>query len=66
MNVREPRKLIILTEGLDLSMGAALSLCTVVLAVVQMSTGSVALGFAASVRYTVRLLRSVQHEIDKL
>jgi ribose transport system permease protein len=43
-----PMTLIILTEGLDLSMGAALSLCTVVLAVVQMSTGSVALGFAAA------------------
>lgn len=43
-----PMTLIILTEGLDLSMGAALSLCTVVLAVVQMSSGSVALGFAAA------------------
>jgi ATP synthase protein I len=26
----------------------------------------VALGFAASVRYTVRLLRRVQHEIDRM
>jgi ribose transport system permease protein len=43
-----PMTLIILTEGLDLSMGAALSLCTVVLAVVQISTGSVLLGLAAA------------------
>lgn len=43
-----PMTLLILTEGLDLSMGAALSLCTVVLAVVQMSTGSIALGFVAA------------------
>lgn len=43
-----PMTLIILTEGLDLSMGASLSLCTVVLAVVQISTGSVGLGLAAA------------------
>jgi ribose transport system permease protein len=43
-----PMTLIILTEGLDLSMGASLSLCTVVLAAVQISTGSIALGFAAA------------------
>ncbi len=43
-----PMTLIILTEGLDLSMGAALSLCTVVLAVVQISTGSLALGLGAA------------------
>ena len=43
-----PMTLIILTEGLDLSMGASLSLCTVVLAVVQISSGSVLLGFAAA------------------
>lgn len=43
-----PMTLIILTEGLDLSMGASLSLCTVVLAVVQISTGSILLGFAAA------------------
>lgn len=43
-----PMTLVILTEGLDLSMGAVLSLCTVVLAVVQISTGSVALGLAAA------------------
>lgn len=39
-----PMTLIILTEGLDLSMGALLSLCTVVLAVVQISSQSVPLG----------------------
>ncbi len=43
-----PMTLIILTEGLDLSMGASLSLCTVVLAVVQIATGSIFLGFAAA------------------
>ncbi|MBC7377965.1 MAG: ABC transporter permease [Burkholderiaceae bacterium] len=43
-----PMTLIILTEGLDLSMGASLSLCTVVLAVVQISSGSILLGFAAA------------------
>lgn len=43
-----PMTLVILTEGLDLSMGAVLSLCTVVLAVVQISTGSVALGLGAA------------------
>jgi ribose transport system permease protein len=43
-----PMTLVILTEGLDLSMGAVLSLCTVVLAVVQISTGSVGLGIAAA------------------
>lgn len=43
-----PMTLIILTEGLDLSMGASLSLCTVVLAVVQIGSGSVVLGFAAA------------------
>ena len=43
-----PMTLIILTEGLDLSMGAALSLCTVVLAAVQIATGSILLGFATA------------------
>lgn len=43
-----PMTLVILTEGLDLSMGALLSLCTVVLAVVQIATGSVALGVGAA------------------
>jgi ribose transport system permease protein len=43
-----PMTLIILTEGLDLSMGAVLSLCTVVLAVVQIESGSILLGLAAA------------------
>jgi ribose transport system permease protein len=43
-----PMTLIILTEGLDLSMGASLSLCTVVLAGVQIASGSILLGFAAA------------------
>ena len=43
-----PMTLIILTEGLDLSMGAVLSLCTVVLAVVQIDSGSIVLGLAAA------------------
>ncbi|MBC7434740.1 MAG: ABC transporter permease [Bdellovibrionales bacterium] len=43
-----PMTLIILTEGLDLSMGASLSLCTVVLAVVQIASGSIVLGLAAA------------------
>ena len=44
-----PMTLIILTESLDLSMGAALSLCTVVLAVVLLGTGSLALAVALAV-----------------
>lgn len=43
-----PMTLIILTEGLDLSMGAVLSLCTVVLAVVQIGSGSIVLGLLAA------------------
>lgn len=43
-----PMTLIILTEGLDLSMGASLSLCTVVLASVQIATGSITLGLGAA------------------
>jgi ribose transport system permease protein len=43
-----PMTLIILTEGLDLSMGAVLSLCTVLLAAVQIGSGSIALGLAAA------------------
>lgn len=43
-----PMTLIILTEGLDLSMGALLSLCTVVLAVVQIGQDSVGLGLCAA------------------
>jgi ribose transport system permease protein len=48
-----PMTFIILTEGLDLSMGASLSLCTVVLAVVQIGTGSVLLGVAAALLVAV-------------
>ena len=48
-----PMTLIILTEGLDLSMGAALSLCTVVLAAVQIATGSILLGFASALLVAV-------------
>ena len=43
-----PMTLIVMTEGLDLSMGASLSLCTVVLAVVSLGSGSLALGIAAA------------------
>jgi len=43
-----PMTLIVLTEGLDLSMGAALSLCTVVLAATQIATDSLMLGLAAA------------------
>lgn len=50
-----PMTLIILTEGLDLSMGASLSLCTVLLATVQMSTGSAALGFVAALAAAVAI-----------
>lgn len=44
-----PMTLIILCEGLDLSMGAVLSLCSVVMAVVQISTGSILLGVGAAI-----------------
>jgi ribose transport system permease protein len=44
-----PMTLIILCEGLDLSMGAVLSLCSVVLAVVQISTGSILMGIGAAI-----------------
>ena len=43
-----PMTLIVLTEGLDLSMGALLSLCTVVLAVVAIAQQSVLAGLAAA------------------
>jgi ribose transport system permease protein len=39
-----PMTLIIMTEGLDLSMGAVLTLTSLVVAIVSLSTGSVALG----------------------
>jgi len=48
-----PMTLIILTEGLDLSMGAVLSLCTVVLAVVQIDSGSIVLGLTAALAVAI-------------
>lgn len=43
-----PMTLIIMTEGLDLSMGAVLTLCGVVLAMVMVATGSLPLALAAA------------------
>lgn len=43
-----PMTLIIMTEGLDLSMGAVLTFASIVLAAVALSTGSAALGIAAA------------------
>ena len=43
-----PMTLIIMTEGIDLSMGAMLTLLTIVYAMVILATGSMALGFAAA------------------
>lgn len=43
-----PMTLIILTEGLDLSMGAVLTLCNVVLALLAVRTGGVAVALAAA------------------
>lgn len=43
-----PMTLIIMTEGLDLSMGAVLTLSGIALASVTLATGSVALGLAAA------------------
>lgn len=43
-----PMTLIIMTEGLDLSIGAVLTLCGVVLAMVNISTGSVPLALLAA------------------
>jgi ribose transport system permease protein len=43
-----PMTLIILTEGIDLSMGAVLTLACVVLAVIAVKTGSVALALAGA------------------
>ncbi|MCS6766305.1 MAG: ABC transporter permease [Candidatus Protistobacter heckmanni] len=43
-----PMTLIIMTEGLDLSMGAVLSLCTVSLALVNIGTGSLGLALLAA------------------
>ena len=44
-----PMTLIIMTEGLDLSMGAVLTLTSLVVAIVSLATGSVALGLLAAV-----------------
>jgi ribose transport system permease protein len=43
-----PMTLIIMTEGLDLSMGAVLTFASIVLAAVAVGTGSAALGIAAA------------------
>jgi ribose transport system permease protein len=43
-----PMTFIILTEGLDLSIGAVLTLASIMLAIVAIATGSVLLGFLAS------------------
>jgi len=44
-----PMTLIIMTEGLDLSMGAVLTLTSLVVAIVSLATGSMLLGLAAAV-----------------
>lgn len=44
-----PMTFVIMTEGLDLSLGALLSLCTVIFAIVVKSTGSVGAGILACV-----------------
>ena len=44
-----PMTLIIMTEGLDLSMGAVLTLTSLMVAIVSVATGSMLLGFAAAV-----------------
>jgi ribose transport system permease protein len=44
-----PMTLVIMTEGLDLSIGAVLTLASIALAITAISTGSPALGFLAAV-----------------
>jgi ribose transport system permease protein len=44
-----PMTLIIMTEGLDLSMGAVLTLTSLVVAIVSLATGSMVLGLTAAV-----------------
>src|SRR3954451_8325252 len=44
-----PMTLIIMTEGLDLSMGAVLTLTSLCVAIVSLATKSVLLGFGAAV-----------------
>ncbi len=43
-----PMTLVIMTEGLDLSIGAVLTLCSIVLALTAIASGSPALGFLAA------------------
>jgi len=43
-----PMTLIIMTEGLDLSIGAVLTFASIILAITAVSTGSLALAFAAA------------------
>ena len=44
-----PMTLVIMTEGLDLSMGAVLTLTSIVVAIVSLDTGSMPLGLLAAV-----------------
>jgi ribose transport system permease protein len=44
-----PMTLVIMTEGLDLSMGAVLTLTSIVVALVSLSTGSMPLGLLAAI-----------------
>src|SRR5579872_4444104 len=44
-----PMTLVIMTEGLDLSMGAVLTLASVMVAIVSLASGSMALGLLAAV-----------------
>src|ERR1700690_1000132 len=44
-----PMTLIIMTEGLDLSMGAVLTLASLVVAIVSLATGSMLLGLGAAI-----------------
>jgi ribose transport system permease protein len=44
-----PMTLVIMTEGLDLSMGAVLTLTSIIVAIVSLATGSTALGLLAAV-----------------
>lgn len=48
-----PMTFVIMTEGLDLSLGALLSLCTVVFALVAKSSGSITVGIFACVAIAV-------------
>ena len=50
-----PMTLIIMTEGLDLSMGAVLTFASIVLALTTLATGSAALGLAGGARDRARL-----------